>query len=139
MPNLRNNKYHKYKSTRLVLEDNKISVKPKKKFIKVRKIKSERSNNFSHAKTINSGKITLNSFDSDNINVRRMKVHKIKIFTDSNEIKNNKDLDSKYKSSDFVDNSQLIQKIANITRKITNKTCIFKCFIYWKKKTKEIN
>ena len=141
LPNLRNNKNQKYKSTKLVLNDNKISVKPKIKCIKVRKIKSERSNNFSHIKSINSGKVSLNSFDSDNINVRKMKVHKIKVFTDSTEIKNSltKDLNSKYKISDFVDNSQFIQKIANISRKISNKSNIFKCFILWKKKTKDIN
>ena len=140
-PRLRNTKYNKYKSTKIVLNDNKISVIPKKKCIKVRKIKSDRSNYFSHAKSINSGKITINSFESDNINVRKMKVQKIKISTDSKDIKNSltKDLEPKYINNDFVDNSQFIQKIANISRKISNKNNIFKCFIFWKKKTKEIN
>ena len=70
-----------------------------------------------------------------------MKVQKIKSSTDSKDIKNSltKDLEPKYINNDFVDNSQFIQKIANISRKISNKNNIFKCFIFWKKKTKEIN
>ena len=70
-----------------------------------------------------------------------MKVQKIKISTDSIYLKNSltKDLKPKYKNSDFIDNSQFIQKIANISRKISYKNHIYKCFIYWKKKSKEIN
>ena len=70
-----------------------------------------------------------------------MKVQKIKISNDFKDLKNSftKDLEPIYKISDFIDNSQFIQKIANISRKISNKNNIFKCFIYWKKKTKEIN
>ena len=141
LPKLRNDGYNKCKPTKLVLNDNKISVISKKKSIKVRKIKSERSNNFSKAKSINSGKLSLNSFESDNINVRKMKVQKIKIFNDSKNIKNSltKEFEPKNKNSIFIDNSQFIQKIANISRKITDKNNIFKSFIFWKKKTKEIN
>ena len=141
LPKLRNDGYNKCKPIKLVFNDNKISVISKKKCIKVRKIKSERSNNFSKAKSINSGKLSLNSFESDNINVRKMKVQKIKIFNDSKNIKNSltKEFEPKNKNSIFIDNSQFIQKIANISRKITDKNNIFKYFIFWKKKTKEIN
>ena len=68
-----------------------------------------------------------------------MKIKKVNILLESKEIQKGitKELNLKNMSSEMVDNSYFIQKIANITKKISNKNNIFKCFIYWKKKSKE--
>ena len=138
LPMLTPNKHQKIK---LVIYNNKASSNSKKTFIKVKKIKSDRSKNYSHhAKSMGNRKVSLNSFDSDNINVKKMKVQKVNVLGNSREIKSSltKDITSNYKSNEIVDNSYFIQKIANISRKISNKNSIFKCFDFWKKKTKEI-
>ena len=138
LPMLTPNKHQKIK---LVIYNNKASSNSKKTFIKVKKIKSDRSKNYSHhAKSMVNRKVSLNSFDSDNINVKKMKVQKVNVLGNSREIKSSltKDITSNYKSNEIVDNSYFIQKIANISRKISNKNSIFKCFDFWKKKTKEI-
>ena len=68
-----------------------------------------------------------------------MKIKKIQILSDSSESKNNisKDFISKNYSYQNFDNALFIQKIANITKKINNKTNLFKNFKIWKKKSKE--
>ena len=136
LPELKSNKKQNVK---LVIYNNKATSNPKKTFIKVKKIKSDHSKNFSHAKSMGNGKVSLNSFDSDNINVKKMKVQKVNVLANS-KIKYSltKDITSNYKSNEIVDNSYFIQKIANISRKISNKNSIFKCFDFWKKKTKEM-
>ena len=48
------------------------------------------------------------------------------------------DLDLKNKQEiEKNENSYFIKKIADITRKISNKNNMFICFGYWKKKTKD--
>ena len=68
-----------------------------------------------------------------------MKIKKVNILLESKEIQKGitKELNLKNINSEMVDNSYFIQKIANITKKISNKNNIFKCFTYWKKKSKE--
>ena len=131
-------KKNKNKSSTITLSKHKSSNVPGKKFIKVRKIKSNRSNFYSQTKSINSGKM---SFESDNINIRKMKIQKVNILTDDKEIKSNltREFSPRIRSYQIVDNSYFIQKIANISRKINNKNNVFKCFALWKKKTKESN
>ena len=131
-------KKKKNKSNIITLSKYKSSNVPGKKFIKVRKIKSDRSNYFSQTKSINSGKI---SFESDNINVRKMKIQKVNILIDDKVIKSSltKEFSPRIRSYQIVDNFNFVQKIANISRKINNKNNVFKCFVLWKKKTKENN
>ena len=131
-------KKNKNKSSKIALTKYKSSNIPRKKFIKVRKIKSERSNCISQGKSINTGKI---SFESDNINVRKMKIQKVNILIDDKEIKSSltREFSPRIRSYQIVDNFYFIQKIANISRKINNKNNVFKCFVLWKKKTKESN
>ena len=135
VPKLNQNK----NKNRISLNKYKSAVVPKKKFIKVRKVKNDYTNNFSHTKSVNSGKISAKSFESDNINIRKMKIKKVNILLESKEIQKDitKELNFKNMNSEMVDNSYFIQKIANITKKISNKNNIFKCFTYWKKKSKE--
>lgn len=113
----------------------KCSVLPKKKFIKVRKVKNDYTNAISHIKSMNSGKILAKSFESDNVNIRKMKIKKISLL-ESNEIEN-KELNLKQKSNEIGDNGYFIQKMANIIKKIRNKNNVCKYFIYWKKKAKQ--
>ena len=133
---LSNYKNSKYTNNQIISNKYKSSNIPGKKFIKVRKMKSDRSKNFSQTKSINSGKM---SFESDNINVKRMKIQKIKILNNEIKTSSTKDFNPKFKNKKILDNSYFIQKIANISRKISNKNNVFKCFIFWKKKTKENN
>lgn len=111
----------------------------KKKFIKVRKLKSEQSKYFSQLKSTNSGKLSIHSFESDNINVKKMKITKVNVLTDSKEIKNSitKEFNFNNKVSAILDNFYFIKKIADISVKISNKNNIYKCFSFWKKRTKE--
>ena len=122
----------------LILKNKNSAISSKKK-IKVKKIKSAHVNYFSQTKSLNSGKMFINSFDSDNINVRKMKIKKLNVLIESREIKTSltKEFNLKNKNSQILENSHFIKKIANITIKISNKNNIYKCFIYWKKKSKE--
>ena len=146
------NKWNSFRNDNLIVQklkkntnkDNEININkykssalPKKRYIKVRKIKNENSNNFSHLKSINSGKVSTKSFESDNINIKKMKIKKVNML-ESKEIANLVNKESlNNKNSEIVDNSYFIKIIANITKKISIKSNIFKCFIYWKKKTKD--
>ena len=110
-----------------------------KKLIRVKKIKGMNSNYFSQTKSLNSGKVLMNSFDSDNINVRKMRIKKVNILSESNEIKNKltQEFIIKNKNSQFLENSYFIQKIASISSKISNKNNLYTCFNFWKKKSKK--
>ena len=110
---------------------------PRKRYIKIKKIKSKF--NFSQNKSARSTKLPANSFLSDNINLRKMKISKMKILDNPNR-KNNtwNDLDLKNKKEiENNENSYFIKKIADITRKISNKNSIFLYFGIWKKRTKD--
>ena len=128
IPNLRskfesNNIITKYHST----------ASPKKKQIKIKKLKS----NF-NSKILSKSpkKQNLNSFYSDNINIKKMKVHKLNVLFKSNPLKNEgmKDLNLIIKKNSS-DNSYFISKIMNVTNKINNKFYLVKCFKLWKKKS----
>ena len=128
-------KFNKFKSNKEEIIRFKTSSSSSKKHIKVKKLKSNNVNNFSHTKSNKSGKALINSFESDNI--RKMKLNKINILPQF--INTKKSLHEEfYKISPrYIENSFFIQKIANITNKVSNKNNVYKCFIYWKKKTKE--
>ncbi len=74
-----------------------------------------------------------NSFESENNNVRKMKIYKLKVFHQQNETKQNLANINNVKN----DNVFFIRKIMNISRKINNKKNIFMYFNFWKKKVKE--
>ena len=134
-------RWNKYKSTQISpnRSKNKTPGLSSKKSIRIKKIKSKKYLNISKIKSAISGKALVNSFQSDNGSFRKMKIKKIQILSDSSESKNNisKDFISKNYSYQNFDNSFFIQKIANITKKINNKTNLFKTFKIWKKKSKE--
>ena len=128
---------NEYKNSNSLLNKYKSGALPKKKFIKIKKVKSKF--NFSQNKSARSTKLPANSFMSDNINLRKMKISKMKILDNPNK-KNNtwNDLDlQNNKEIEKNENSFFIKKIADITRKISNKNNMFICFGYWKKKTKD--
>ena len=131
IPTLRQNKFN---SSKLVFNKYKSTEVSKKKYIKVKKIKSDTINNFSHTKSTKKGEISMNSYESDNINAKKMKIHKINVLTQPKET--TKSLIN-HNNSTNIDNAFFIRKIAIITRKISNKNSIFNCFNYWKKKTKD--
>ena len=125
-----------YKNNNSIFNKYKSVDSPKKKYIKIRKVKSKF--NFSQNKSVRSTKLPANSFLSDNINLRKMKICKMKILDNQN-TKNNtwNDLDLKNKKEiEKNENSYFIKKIADITRKISNKNNMFICFGFWKKRTK---
>ena len=128
---------NEYKNNNSLLNKYKSGILPKKKFIKIKKIKSKF--NFSQNKSVRSTKLPANSFLSDNINFRKMRISKMKILDNPNR-KNNtwNDLDLKNKKEiEKNENSYFIKKIADITRKISNKNNIFIYFGVWKKRTKD--
>ena len=102
----------------------------KKKFIKVRRIKSSNINNITQPKSVINGKALINSFDLDKI--KKMKINRIKL--ESRKCLTN-DFMNKI-SNENVDNI-FLQKVSSIFRKISNKNTIFNFFNYWKKKSKE--
>ena len=112
---------------------------PRKKQIKIKKIKS--NNNPSNSKILNKStkQNPLNSFFSESLNIKKMKVHKMKVFVEPKNLYNDgfKDLNiiSKKSSSD---NSYFITKVASISNKISNKMNMYNCFKFWKKKSKQI-
>ena len=109
------------------------TASPKKKQIKIKKLKS----NF-NSKVLSKSprKLNLNSFYSDNVNIKKMKVHKLNVLLEPNQMKNEGmkavNLILKKNSSD---NSYFISKIMNVTNKINNKFFMVKCFKLWKKKS----
>ena len=106
---------------------NKSTEIPRKKFIKVKRIKSSIINDVSQPKFLGNRKGLINSFDTDII--KKMKIYKFKLDSGlSKEINNN---------NDNGGNSIFIQKVASIFRKIGDKDLKYQCFNYWKKKTKE--
>ena len=109
------------------------TASPKKKQIKIKKLKS----NF-NSKVLSKSprKLNLNSFYSDNVNIKKMKVHKLNVLLDSNQLKNEgmKDVNLILKKNSS-DNSYFISKIMNVTNKINNKFFMVKCFKLWKKKS----
>ena len=129
---LPNKKYHKYNSNQLTLNKYNSNEIPKKKNIKVKKLKSARINELSHNKILKKP-MKIDSFDSENINARKMKIYKMKVLAQPNEPKiklgNNK--------IENYDNLFFIRKISNISKKISNKKDLFKFFHYWKKRVKE--
>jgi hypothetical protein len=106
---------------------NKSTEIPRKKFIKVKRIKSSIINDVSQPKFLGNRKGLMNSFDSDII--KKMKIHKLKLESGSS-----KEINI---SNDNGGNSFFIQKVASIFRKIGDKDLKYQCFNYWKKKTKE--
>ena len=127
---------YKNSNSNSLLNKYKSGALPKKRYIKIKKVKSKF--NFSQNKSVRSTKLPANSFLSDNINLRKMKICKMKILNNLNK-KNNtwNDLDLKnQKEMENNENSYFIKKIADITRKISNKNNMFICFGFWKKKTK---
>ena len=128
---------NEYKNSNSLLNKYKSGALPKKRYIKIKKIRSKF--NFSQNKSARSTKLPANSFLSDNINLRKMKISKMKILDNPNS-KNNtwNDLDLKNKKEiEKNENSYFIKKIADITRKINNKNSIFLYFGFWKKRTKD--
>ena len=109
------------------------TASPKKKQIKIKKLKS----NF-NSKVLSKSprKLNLNSFYSDNVNIKKMKVHKLNVLLDSNQLKNEgmKDVNLILKKNSS-DNSYFISKIMNVTNKINNKFFMVKYFKLWKKKS----
>ena len=109
------------------------TASPKKKQIKIKKLKS----NF-NSKVLSKSprKLNLNSFCSDNVNIKKMKIHKLNVLLDSNQLKNEgmKDVNLILKKNSS-DNSYFISKIMNVTNKINNKFFMVKCFKLWKKKS----
>ena len=111
----------------------------RKKQIKIKKIKS--NNNPSNSKILNKStkQNPLNSFFSESLNIKKMKVHKMKVFVEPKNLYNDgfKDINiiSKKSSSD---NSYFITKVASISNKISNKMNMYNCFKFWKKKSKQI-
>jgi hypothetical protein len=128
---------NEYKNSNSLVNKYKSGALPKKRFIKIKKVRSKY--NFSQNKSVRSTKLPANSFLSDNINLKKMKISKMKILDNPNNNTWN-DLDLKYKKEfEKNENSYFIKKIADITRKISNKNNMFICFGFWKKKTKENN
>ena len=104
---------------------NKSTDYSKKKYIKIRKIKSTNINNITQPKSA-----LIKSFDLDKskkIKINRIKLESRKFLTNNYMNKN---------SNENVDNI-FLKKVSSIFRKISNKNTIFNFFNYWKKKSKE--
>ena len=136
-------RWNRYKSNRISLNRNKNKNKTpgssSKKSIRIKIIKGKKNLNNSQTKSFISGKPLINSFQSENASIKKMKINKINVLSDSSEIKNNlsKDFILRNNSTQNIDNSFFIQKIASITNKINDKNYLFKNFKNWKKKSKE--
>ena len=126
------NSRDKFNSNSNILLKYESSASIKKKQIRIKKLKSNFNNSKIMSKSI--GKNKANSFYSDNISVKKMKVHKINISVEPNDIKkedfNNINAIIKKNSSD---NSYFISKIRNVANKINIKNDMFRCFKLWKK------
>ena len=113
---------------------------PKKKQIKIKKINSNYNSINSKMFVSPAKKKNFNSFYSENLNLKKMKVHKINVLVEPNSINDNKIKDLNLISKkDSSDNSYFITKVANISNKISNKINMFNYFKFWKKKSKEGN
>ena len=125
---------NKFNSNSNIIPKYESSASIKKKQIRIKKLKSNFNNSKIMSKSI--GKNKANSFYSDNISVKKMKVHKINISVEPNDIKkedfNNINAIIKKNSSD---NSYFISKIRNVANKINIKNDMFRCFKLWKKKS----
>jgi hypothetical protein len=75
----------------------------------------------------------MDSYDSESINARKMKIYKMKVLAQPNEPK----IISGRNKIENDDNLFFIRKISNISKKINDKKDIFKFFHYWKKRVKE--
>ena len=126
------NSRNKFNSNSNIIPKYESSASIKKKQIRIKKLKSNFNNSKIMSKSI--GKNKANSFYSDNISVKKMKVHKINISVEPNDIKkedfNNINAIIKKNSSD---NSYFISKIRNVANKINIKNDMFRCFKLWKK------
>ena len=124
----------KFEASNIITKYNS-TVLPKKKQIKFKRLKSSFNSKILSGSAI---KNKFNSFDTENINVKKMKVHKMNILLDPTELKKEetKDLNLIHQKNSS-DNSYFISKIANVTNKINIKNTMFKFFRLWKKKSKE--
>ena len=113
---------------------------PKKKQIKIKKINSNYNSNNSKMFASPTKKKNFISFYSENLSLKKMKVHKINVLVEPNSINDNKIKDLNLISKkDSSDNSYFITKVANISNKISNKINMYNYFKFWKKKSKEGN
>ena len=117
-----------------IINRNKSTSSPNKKQIKVKKMKNIYNSRYL---SLSGNKMTLNSVDSDNINFKKMKVHKVNVLL-SQQIKTQdiQNINPIIKINS-TDNSFFITKIANIMNKINYKNDLYKCFKLWKKETKK--
>ena len=106
----------------------------KKKQIRIKKLQTNYYNSKILSKSI--GKNNITSYYSDNLSGKKMRVHKISVLCEPNEIKKEgiKKLNIIVKKNSS-DNSYFISKIKNVANKINIKNYMSKCFKLWKKKS----
>ena len=135
IPNLKG----KFEKSSIITKYNSTGL-PKKKQIKIKKINSNYNSINSKMFVSPAKKKNFNSFYSENLNLKKMKVHKINVLVEQNSINDNKIKDLNLISKkDSSDNSYFITKVANISNKISNKINMYNYFKFWKKKSKEGN
>jgi hypothetical protein len=135
IPNLKG----KFEKSSIITKYNSTGL-PKKKQIKIKKINSNYNSINSKMFVSPAKKKNFNSFYSENLNLKKMKVHKINVLVEPNSINDNKLKDLNLISKkDSSDNSYFITKVANISNKISNKINMYNYFKFWKKKSKEGN
>ena len=135
IPNLKG----KFEKSGIITKYNSTGL-PKKKQIKIKKINSNYNSINSKMFVSPAKKKNFNSFYSENLNLKKMKVHKINVLVEPNSINDNKIKDLNLISKkDSSDNSYFITKVANISNKISNKINMYNYFKFWKKKSKEGN
>jgi hypothetical protein len=135
IPNLKG----KFEKSSIITKYNSTGL-PKKKQIKIKKINSNYNSINSKMFVSPAKKKNFNSFYSENLNFKKMKVHKINVLVEPNSINDNKIKDLNLISKkDSSDNSYFITKVANISNKISNKINMYNYFKFWKKKSKEGN
>ena len=135
IPNLK----RKFEKSSIITKYNSTGL-PKKKQIKIKKINSNYNSINSKMFVSPAKKKNFNSFYSENLNLKKMKVHKINVLVEPNSINDNKIKDLNLISKkDSSDNSYFITKVANISNKISNKINMYNYFKFWKKKSKEGN
>jgi hypothetical protein len=135
IPNLKG----KFEKSSIITKYNSTGL-PKKKQIKIKKINSNYNSINSKMFVSPAKKKNFNSFYSENLNLKKMKVHKINVLVEPNSINDNKIKDLNLISKkDSSDNSYFITKVANISNKISNKINMYNYFKFWKKKSKEGN
>ena len=135
IPNLKG----KFEKSSIITKYNSTGL-PKKKQIRIKKINSNYNSINSKMFVSPAKKKNFNSFYSENLNLKKMKVHKINVLVEPNSINDNKIKDLNLISKkDSSDNSYFITKVANISNKISNKINMYNYFKFWKKKSKEGN